>query len=261
MNISKSVKKLTALSLLGLICFSLAGAALAAESETTPVNAPVPALVSVAAAPSENPPASLNKVNKLSTLIDKGIALISARLNSLVTLRKKVAGSKLTEEQKTGLLSIIDESAAGLTALVGQIKVGTDIKVVREQVKGIFNNYRIYAVVIPQINTLLGLYGLQNQVDSFNSNIFTKVQERLTLAQTKGKDITARQAALDNAKAMAGDIQTNITYTLKEITALKPADYPKTSSAVLRGGRSAFKDIHRAFLKLKTFLRGTGVVR
>ncbi len=261
MSIIKSVKKLTAAGLLSLICFGAAGVARAAESETAPVNAPVPALVSAPAAPSENPPASLNRINKLSVLIDKGIALISVRLKSLVTLRKKVMSSKLTEEQKTGLLGMIDESAASLTALVGQIKVGTDIKVVREQVQSIFSHYHVYAVVIPQINTLLGLYSLQNQLDNFNSHIFTKVQERLTLAQTKGKNVTARQAALDNAKAMAGDIQTNITYTLKEITALKPADYPKTSSAVLRGGRSAFKDIHRAFLKLKTFLRGTGAVR
>lgn len=261
MSITKLASKLTAVSLLSLTCLGFAGTAAAADSETALVNAPMPAVVSVAVAPSENSPASLSKVNKLPVLIDKGIALVTARLNSLVVLRKKVSNSKLTEQQKTGLLSMIDESAGSLTDLVGQIKVGTDIKVVREQVKGIFSNYRIYAVMIPQVNTLLGLYGLQNQLDNFNNNIFTNVQERLTLAQTQGKNVTARQAALDNAKAMAGDIQTNITYTVKEVTALKPADYPKTSSAVLKGGRSTFKDIHRAFLKLKTFLRGTGAVR
>lgn len=257
-------KTLTFLIIIGFV-LAIVGPVSAETVETEAqlnksVTLPSQPLIIEASQQSEPIPSAIVKSTRLSWVKARGHWYIVQRLNSLNALSKRVDASKLTTEQKVKLVAMVDANVVGLKALDEQIKSATELKVAQDLVKKIFTDFRIYAVFTPEINLMRSLYGQTNHVTKLDE-VFAKVQSRIDAAKVKGKDMTARQTALDSAKAMVPGIITKINETLVKVETLKPADYPDVSKTAINSYRTAIKEIQTMFKKVNQLLWGTKLVK
>jgi hypothetical protein len=206
---------------------------------------PVPATVALPATPTaEEAPAAIAQGTRLNNLVARGQQEISKRVQSLGSLESKIQSSKLSDTQKSTLTPLIDTNVAGLKTLSDQIGAGTDVTAVKALDQKVYTDFRIYAVVIPQINEARSLYGERNSADSFITVTLPKIQAKLDAAKAKGKDVSARQTAVDNAKTTLASIQADIDGQVTKALGVKPSDYPATSKTDLGAVRSEIKSIH-----------------
>lgn len=249
----KNTNKILIFLLIGACSLGGIFPALAAEDITSlPV---VPTVLTVAPG-AETPDKQIDKETNLKRLIKRGDNLINARVNTLNALKNRVVakGNKLTDTQKIDLNTLIDGNINGLKELKAKIDAGTDIAVVKDLIKSIYTNYRIYAVFVPKVHLIIALDRLQNHLDGLDA-VYVKIQENIDKLKAKGKDVAKRQTALESAKTMKTEIQTKITAALEAAKALKPADYPDTHKQKISEIRLKIKEITQLFNKQRVAAR------
>jgi len=235
----------------------LSSAALAEEN--TFVAIPLTPDTTVSAPPVEMIPASINSERKLQNLITRANNLINLRVASLNALRTKVENSKLTGEQKSGLFGEINTQTNKLNELYNKIKISKDIKAARAMVKTIYTDFRIYAVFIPKVNSLMALHTLSNHLARFTT-LLVEVQVKVDALKAKGVNVDARQEWLDKAKAIVPQIQTKINDTVKTLNALKPADYPGSKNT-FASVRASTKELRSMFFNIRKLLTSTKLAK
>lgn len=195
------------------------------------------------------------KFDSLTKLKARGALLIKQRINSLNANAAVVAASKnLTTEQKAAFAAFFSGKVTELTALSAKISAGVDASSTRPLVTSIFTDFRIYAIVLPQVRLEKRIYELQNHVTKLTET-FTKVQAKIDEQKTKGKDVTTWQKNLDDAKTLvAADVQ-KLTTLFTQISALKPSDYGTSSKATIQtvnvGVRAVAKDFNSIHMKVR----------
>lgn len=226
------------------VAFSTIAIPFSFAADSTSTDNPVATITNVPPAPSqEGASASITQTNKLNKLITAGEKEIDKRVLSLNNLKSAIQASKLSSDQQSALTSLIDTNVSGLSSLEGQIKAGTDAAAVKILDQQIFSNFRIYAVFIPQINEVRSLDTERNSADHFLNVTLPKIQTSIDAAKSKGQDVTARQSALDNAKAQIPIIESNIDAQVTTVLSFKPADYPATSKTELSAARDQIRSI------------------
>jgi hypothetical protein len=202
----------------------------------------------------ENIPSDLKVEKRLDKIKTRGAKLVADRVASLNKLKSKIASSKLTDTQKNDLTTIIDTNISGLNSLADQIKAGTDASSTRALVQKIFTDFRIYAVVVPKIHALIALDRETNHVANVNER-FARVQARIDAAKAKGKDVSARQTALDAAKTKLAEAENQINALIAKANSLKPADYPSISKTVINDIRAGIKAVNTIFKQINQDLK------
>ncbi len=209
------------LALLGLT--ALAGTALAAPADATPT-----------------PRARCNTV----TCVQKvGDALIAERLAALDKLAGAAQNHKaLTDQQRQTILSDVQTNKDGLNALKSKLDAEADIKAALADVKNIYVQFRIYAVVIPRDAGEILLFHEQNVIARLVAGN-DKITDAIQKDKDAGKDVTQLLAlqADYNAKLADATAKTNDAQGL--IPSLVPANYPGTD-ATLKTYRSDLKTAH-----------------
>lgn len=206
----------------------------------------------LAAPPLETVNPVIKNTKSLSNLKNRGALLISARMNSLNALKTKINNSKtLTIAQKLSLTATIDGRITALQALGEQIKAATSVEAARPLVRSIYEGYRIYAIVMPQISRMITLNNLTNHLNTLNNETFLKVQFKIDAEKAKGKDVTNRQNNLNAAKAMVPGIQSKIDAVMSKVSALKPADYPNSSKTIFAEIKSGIDDVRKDMTTLR----------
>jgi len=247
------MKKIITLSLTLAFIFGLGSLALAETA--TNVTVPVPPVVGTETYQAENIPAIIDQTTKVSYLITRGQNLITARVNYLNALKKQISASKLTDNQKSELTPLIDEQITKLTALKEQIKAGTDLTTLKTQVKSIYTDFRIYSVFAPKIRLMKSIDLQINHLTKNSDEVLAKIQARIDTAKAKGKDVTARQTALDAAKTQIPALQTKLSDLYNKAMALKPADYPDTYKTIITEIRAGIKSVATEFRTLYNGLK------
>jgi len=79
---------------------------------------------------------------------------------------------------------------------------------------------------MPKINLEKNIYLLSNHLDRLQNDTLAKIQARISAAQAKGVDVSAKQAALDKATSQLAQIKSDLQALLDEAAGLTPADYP-----------------------------------
>lgn len=150
--------------------------------------------------------------------IDRRLATIDRLGNGIEIARA------LTDDHQAALQRILDSSAAGLRTLRAEIEADTTVAELRKDISRIFEDFRIYALVTPQV----GLVIAADRVDSAGAALDDTAADLATLiarAEAAGKDVTeakahlaAMQTAID--KAVAG-----VDGVAGKILPLTPADW------------------------------------
>jgi len=164
---------------------------------------------------------------------------IGRRLTTLNTQASRVSSSKvLTASDKTALSNEISSTVSGLNSLKATIDADTTLATLRSDVTKIATEFRVYLLVVPQIN-LVAASDAVAAIQPHFATISTDLAARIAAAQTAGKDVTAAQAALDamNAKvSAAAGLANGLPAKLLPLT---PADYNAgTAGPVLNSARS-----------------------
>lgn len=126
---------------------------------------------------------------------------IDRRFDTLTNLSSKIAGSKfLTGSDAAALQSEVGSTRSGLTSLKATIDSETSITALKADIVKIATDYRVYLLVVPQVNLVNGADAVLYAQTKF-ATVNTNLSARIAAAKAAGKDTTAAQADLDAMNA------------------------------------------------------------
>jgi hypothetical protein len=237
-------KHLAALSLAALGVIGLAGSAVAAA----------PAALAASAA----------TCTTVSCVQQFGDQRIQARLAALDKLNLAATNHKgITSTQRSVIQNDVSANESGLKALKQQLDGETTITAARADVKNIYVQFRIYAVVLPRDYGEIWMFHQQNVVARMQ-DANDKISDLIQKAQQAGKDVSQLQALQQDYNAKLSDATTHLNNAQALIPSLVPSNFPgttttlKTYRADLRTSHqdivAAAKDLHQMVLILKADL-------
>jgi ABC-type transporter Mla subunit MlaD len=174
----------------------------------------------------------------IENLKDRAEKAIEKRLDTIERVTEALEDAEhLTDQHERTLIAELASSAAGLTELGRQIEDAGTIEELRELIPLIFEDYRIYAVVVPKAHlvvvadTLMAITGrielvagsLQDAIDRLKEAGFDTSEAEEVLAEMN--------ASLGEAVALAGPVPGTVL-------PLVPADWPDPAQGILQGAHS-----------------------
>ncbi|MGA3030204.1 MAG: hypothetical protein ABSE58_05615 [Candidatus Limnocylindrales bacterium] len=176
----------------------------------------------------------------VDTLRAFGDCEINRRLATLTSLSSKITASKvMTSSDAEVLQSEIGSTRSGLTTLKATIDSETNITALRADIVKIATQFRVYLLVVPQVNLVNAADAVVYAQTRF-ATVNTNLAARIAAAKAAGKDTTAAQADLDAMNAsvtaavgLAGPLPA-------QLLPLTPAQYNAgTAGPVLKSARTA----------------------
>ncbi|MEI8337538.1 MAG: hypothetical protein WCF92_00125 [bacterium] len=191
-----------------------------------------------------------NKEQKIGTTIQKnqtkGDSEIAKRITSLNNLLAKINGmKKLSDTNKASLSSTIETALTNLNSLKAKIDSDTSTTTLKEDLKSITANYRVYALVMPQVSLLAATDRIDTIAASLEA-LSTKLQTRISSAQGSGVDVTSANNSLADLNAKISDANAQALAINQAVSALTPDQGDKTKAAA---NTAAIKEA-RAKLKI-----------
>lgn len=174
-----------------------------------------------------------------------GDSEITKRINSLNNLLTKIQAMKnLSDTNKASLSSTIQTALTNLNSLKAKIDSDTSTTTLKTDLQSITANYRVYALVMPQISLLAATDRIDTIVSQMQA-LSTKLQTRISSAQGSGVDVNAANNSLADLNAKISDATVQVSAINQEVSTLTPDQGDKTKAA---SNASAIKD---ARVKLK----------
>ncbi len=176
----------------------------------------------------------------MNTLKHYGDRLTTDRITALANLQARITGAKkLSDAQKAAFSATISTNTASMVALKAKIDADTDVSVLTADIHSIFTDYRIYAIVKPQIGMAAGADAMGVNVTDF-ATLSAKLQTRID-ALVDGSTKSQAQAALNDMNAKVADAKTNADAAFAEIANLAPDHGDVTIKAA---NKAAVADAH-----------------
>ena len=168
-----------------------------------------------------------------------GFCEIDRRLETIERLQKGVDGARaLTDAHEAALEAILRNSAAGLRALRAEIEADTTVPELRADIKSIFEDYRIYALVTRQVWLVRG----DDVVDAAAIRLTEaagRLAQAIETAASNGKDVTEARAHLGAMNAAIDAAQAEVAGDADAVLALTPAGWNAgTAKPVLEAARA-----------------------
>lgn len=244
MNLLKR-SALTTLSLSIIACFSIAGGSAFAAASGSGATANTSGALTTA------------QQTDLANLKAKGSAEISRRLASLNSAASKInSDTKLSASDKSYLQSEVNTEISGLTTLQITLNGETQLSAARTDVKNIFNDYRVYALLLPKIRLITAADGEQT-TDTKLSALATQIQAKITTDQNAGKNIATEQVDLTDMESKTSSAQSIASSLESNVLTLQPSDY-NTDHSILSGDLSKLQTAHSdnaaAYAEAKTIV-------
>lgn len=176
----------------------------------------------------------------INTLRAFGDCEIARRFVTLTALSGRISSSKtLTSSDAAALSGEVIATRAGETALKATIDAETSLPALKLEVRRIATDYRVYLLVVPQVNLVSGADTVLATKATFDK-INTNLTARIAAAKAAGKDTTAAQADLDamnTAVTQALGLAQPLPAMLLPLT---PAQYNAgTAGPVLKSSKAA----------------------
>lgn len=176
----------------------------------------------------------------VETLRAFGDCEINRRFATLDQLASKISASKTLTSSHAATLNVeINSTRTGLTSLKATIDAETSIPALRADIVKIATEFRVYLLVVPQVNLVNAADAVVASQTTFGK-VNTNLIARIAAAKAAGKDVTAAQADLDamNASVTAAvGLATPLPAALLPLTA---AQYNAgTAGPILTSARTA----------------------
>ncbi len=195
------------------------------------------------ASPADATPTPTTKCTTVACVQQFGDAKINERLAALDKLAGDAQSHKaLTDQQRQTILSDVQTNKDGLNALKSKLDAETDINAARTDVKNIYVQFRIFAVVIPRDRGEIVLFHEQNVIAKLTAGN-QKITDAIQKAKDKGDDVTQLLALQSDYNAKLADATKQANAAQGLIASLTPANYPGTNDT-LKTYRSDLKAAH-----------------
>ena len=227
--------------LLGLMSATSVFAQTTAISTTTRINALRAKVASTT---------NTQAISKLIAQSDKEITQRIDSLNALITRvqqMKKVVGT-----EQTNIVSQIQSVITSLNTLKTKIDADTDTATLRTDLQTITKDYRVYMLILPQTQIIAASDRIDT-IDSDFSAIVSKLQTRITEAQTAGKDVSSLQTIITDVQNKISDAQTQAQNAVSTVVSLTPDQGVQTTAQANTSAlKQARADIKTATTDLQT---------
>lgn len=191
---------------------------------------------------STTPKVKKGEGTQMTRLLEKGDKAIAARVEALNKLIEKITSMKLVSaENKASLNTQIQNQITALNNLKAKIATDTELATLKDDVRSITVNFRIYALIIPQGRIIAAADRLNMLAGDF-AVIATKLQTRINEAQTAGKDVTKLNTLLTELNAKITDAKTQAQTAISHSVSLAPDNGDKT---VMTSNAEALKQAHK----------------
>jgi DNA repair exonuclease SbcCD ATPase subunit len=185
---------------------------------------------------------------------------IDRRITAMKALIERINKVKrITEEQKTVLTAQLQTNIDNLTTLKAKIDADTDAATLKTDKQSIVDSYRIFAVVMPQVEVIAHADNILQMVESMNANTITLRAK----AEEKGKDLTTVQALIDDRQAKLDDATAQATKAISTVLPLTPGSYPGSKDTfmsardMLKTARTDLQAAHTDMVKIGQTLKLT----
>ncbi len=177
-------------------------------------------------------------LTKIQTIKTHGNTEIDKRISDLNKLLSKVQSlKKISDTDKSGITTSIQNEISTLDSLKGQIDLATSTSSATEGVKSITKEYRVYALVMPRIN-IIAAADRVGTIHDMLSILAGKLQSRLATA-TSTKNISAASTSLADMNAKIDDAKTQAQNAINRVATLIPDNGDKN---VLKSNTTALKE-------------------
>jgi hypothetical protein len=172
-----------------------------------------------------------------------GLCEIDRRLETLAVLQTKVdASAVLTDAHEAALDEIIASTQEGLRELRAEIEADTTLAELREDITSIFEDYRVYALVVRQVWLVVGDDTVAVTADGFDTAA-DRLEAAIDAAEAAGTDIgDAREhlaAMIRHVEAARDEVDGDA----EAVLALTPADWnDESAQPILREARQSLAD-------------------
>jgi hypothetical protein len=168
----------------------------------------------------------------------------------------------LTDEHEAALVADIDASAARLGALVEPITSSTDLPTLRRHCRSIFEDNRVFAIVLPRARLVAGA-DTAGAAAAKLTDVAAKLADAIDRAEAANHDVTqarqdlaAMEAAIASGAATAAGVPAGVL-------GLTPADWNADHQVLtparqsLRDARSDLKQARELARKIRQELKPT----
>jgi hypothetical protein len=197
----------------------------------------------------------------LEGLRAKCLAAIDVRLPALAAARADVAGDgHTTADHKAALETDIDQTTARLRTLEGEIRADTDLSGLRDHCRSIFQDNRVFALVLPRTRLVVGA-DTAGFAGGKLSDVAGKLADAIQKAQDAGRDVSQARADLDAMKAQIASGVAAAGSVAGDVLGLTPADWNANHDVLtparqsLRAARTDLKAARDLALKIRNELR------
>lgn len=240
------VKKLFLLLIIVLIAVSTVPLSFA-QSETDPTEADVnQALESYKAA-------ELLQI-KIARLKIFGTRALQIRIRIMERWQLRIRASVIDEDMKDILLADLQANIDGLKNLKAKIEGDTDLETLKEDVRSIFTDYRIFLVVLPRNHARFA----GSRLNTIINHRLEKLDERLDTIvsrfQEQGKDTATLESLIELYENQVSLAQAKIAEADAKFVLMSPSDV-ETAREYLSQGREYLDECRTGILSAKETLR------
>ena len=199
-----------------------------------PVTTPCPANPKISKSSKE----CIADTAKVAKIKKEANAEINRRLTFLRNLLSIInASTKLSSADKTTLTNEVDSEISspapyGLVNLQTKINADVTLSDTEADRTSIFTQYRVYLLIRPKVN-IIATADYQQQVEANLTNFAGVLQNRITAAQQKGKNVATLEQELASMKSEIASASSQSTAAETNVMPLQPANYDGNTSVLV----------------------------
>jgi molybdopterin converting factor small subunit len=169
----------------------------------------------------------------------RAIKEIDQRIEAMNKLAARIAAmTRVSDAAKASIKATVDAQIASLTSLKTTIQSATDAIVLKEQAQTITKAYRIYMLVMPQLQIAAAADKIK-ATGELLTTMAGKLETRIAEVKAGGTDVAALETALADMKTQISEANANADAALALIANLKPDN---GDQAVMDANKKALTD-------------------
>lgn len=173
---------------------------------------------------------------RLDRIQHAGAAAIERRQTAISTAKSTLANhAAITDADRATLNATLDRTAAGLRGVGQELAGDTTASAALPDYESIFTDYRVYALVLPQVRLTTAADAMTGKVIPRLKQAQAKLQQALNAAPAKNTD--AVKAAMSDLGTKIAAIETQLNGLSSQVLSYSVADY-NANHAILAPARS-----------------------
>lgn len=196
---------------------------------------------------------------RLTQAKTRGEQEINRRLATLDRLTRQVQQVKrLSSGNRSALLAELNTARAGLSALLTEIEGDTDLVTLKEDLRSIVDDYRVYVFLVPKVHLIVAADAMLAIATKFDE-IKAKLQTLIDKAAATGSDTSAAEAALAALEAAVEAAEASATSVISDVLPLDASSYPSNKGTIASARdklRSARQSLNEARKQAKAAIDG-----